>query len=226
MCLVEPARQNARLRQIAGLALAAYFLACRPGHAQPLSLTPAQQQQVERGEIVIRFEQGQDDAKTVTSIGRINHPANDVYRLMTDFANFPRIYSGITAARVESQTPTSALAHFSVSAPWPISGRTVTVESTLDPKRHAMAWHRVSGTISRYEGTLAITPDGRDRCTLYYSSKVDPGLAFVPSWLFDWGQEKVLPTIVQAIRDTLGKRQGPYWEPDIRRPTFSKEPAR
>lgn len=214
------------MRKIAYFALAAFFLGCRPVHALPFSLTTAQQQQVERGEIVIRFEVGPDDLKNVTSIGRIDSPAQDVYLLMTDFGNFPRIYSAIAAAQVESQTPTTALAQFWVNAPWPISSRTVLVESTLDPKRHTLTWHRVGGSIQRYEGTLTITPEGKDRCTLYYSAKLDPGVAFMPFWLFNWGQEKVLPTIVKAIRDTLGKRQGPYWQPDISRPAFSKEPTR
>ncbi|MNY35615.1 hypothetical protein D3C86_1700350 [compost metagenome] len=141
---------------------------------------------------------------------------------MTDFKNYPRIYNALESARIDPAD--SALAHYQARVPWPLPGRTVSVATTLEPQSYAFAWRRVGGNIRAYQGELSAVPVGDRACTVFYTAKVDPGFDWLPSWFVNWGQSHVLPSIIQAVRDTLGKRQGPYWEAGVARPAFSQEP--
>lgn len=201
-------------------------LAAAPASARPIELSAAEARRVEQGEIVTRVEESSEAIKSATSVGRVNHPAHDVYLLMTDFKNYPRIYNALESSRIESEEGSTTLAHYKARVPWPLPGRTVSVSTTLDPQGNAFAWRRTGGNIRTYQGELTAVPAGDRACTVFYSAKVDPGFDWLPSWFVNWGQSYVLPSIIHAIRDTLGKRQGPYWEAGVTRPAFSQEPGR
>lgn len=197
------------------------ILLAKPAFAGPITLTPSEERRIDTGEIVTRIEESDEAVKTVTSVGRVRHPARDVYLLMTDFKNYPRIYNALESAQIESE----ALAHYRARMPWPLPGRSVSVATSLDPKQNAFSWRRVGGSIKTYQGELTAVPAGDRACTVFYSAKVDPGFEWLPSWFVTWGQSYVLPSIIHAIRDTLGKHQGPYWETGVTRPSFTQEPG-
>ncbi len=200
-------------------------------HAHPAlagarsDLSAKQLRKIEKGEILTRVEETAESVKTVTSIGSVRHPAHDVYLLMTDFKNYARIYNSIEKAEVEPGGGRVILANYEVKVPWPLEGRTVSTRTWIDPERNAFRWERVKGSLREYAGELVAVPMGAGRCIVFYSAKVDPGYDWLPSWFVTWGQTYVLPSIIRAIRDTLGKRTGPYWEADVARPAFSREPS-
>lgn len=205
--------------------LASSSLSAPPAWARPrVELTSSQLARVERGVILTQIEDTPDPVKTVTSIGVVKRPARDVYLLMTDFKNYARIYNSIEKADVESESGRQIVSHYLVKAPWPLEPRTVTTRTWVDPERNAFRWERIKGSLKVYEGELVAVPSGDSRCIVFYSAKVDPGYDWLPSWFVTWGQTYVLPSIIRAIRDTLGKREGPYWASGVRRPAFSVEP--
>ncbi len=200
-------------------------LTATPAWARPrIDLTSGQLGKVERGEILTRVEDTPDPVKTVTSVGIVKRPARDVYLLMTDFRNYARIYNSIEKADIESDAGKVVIANFLVKAPWPLEPRTVTTRTWIESDRNAFRWERVKGSLKAYEGELVAVPVSGSRCIVFYSAKVDPGYDWLPTWFVTWGQTYVLPSIIRAIRDTLGKREGPYWAGGVNRPVFSIEP--
>ncbi|MBM3267558.1 MAG: SRPBCC family protein [Candidatus Sericytochromatia bacterium] len=213
------------LRSVLPLAALLVAIAAPPAWAGArVDLSAGQLRRIERNEILTRIEETPEPVKTVTSIGLVRHPARDVYLLMTDFKNYARIYNSIEKAEVEPGGGRVILSHYKVGVPWPLEARTVTTRTWVDPDRHAFRWERVKGTLREYAGELLAVPVSDGRCIVFYSAKVDPGYDWLPSWFVTWGQTYVLPSIVRAIRDTLGKRVGPYWEAGVVRPAFSQEP--
>jgi len=189
-----------------------------------VELSSYQLSKIERGEIITRIADTPDPVKTVTSIGRVRRPARDVYLLMTDFRNYARIYNSIEKAQVTLDNGKVVVAHFVVKAPWPLEARDVTTRTWLNPDGTYFRWERSGGSLKAYDGELKAVATGESRCIVFYSAKVDPGYDWLPTWFVTWGQTYVLPSIIRAIRDTLGKRTGPYWEPGVNRPPFSVEP--
>ncbi|MBU6427595.1 MAG: SRPBCC family protein [Cyanobacteria bacterium REEB65] len=195
------------------------------GQLQALpTLDASDQRSLADGHILTRCEDSQEAIKTVTSIGRIHHSAFDVFRLMTDFRNYPRIYSSIESVRVESETKDRIVARFRLAVQWPLAPRTVTTVTLLDPGRTAFSWHRKSGTLRQYDGQMVAQPIDATSCLAFYSARVDPGYDWLPDWFVTWGQTYVLPSIIRAIRDTLDRHDGPYWAAGVQRPQFDSTP--
>lgn len=204
-----------------GFSTAAYAKKVAPATFQ---LNHAQLAEVGKGEILTRIEDTSEPVKTVTSVGQVKRPARDVFLLMTDFRNYSRIYNTIEESKVGTIRGDVVVSEYLVKAPWPLDPRTVTTETFLEPERTAFSWRRLRGSLKTYEGELVAVPTNEQRCIVYYSAKVDPGYDWIPNWFVTWGQTYVLPSIIRAIRDTLGRRVGPYWEEGVARPRFSIEP--
>ncbi|MBM3274891.1 MAG: SRPBCC family protein [Candidatus Sericytochromatia bacterium] len=212
-------------RLLPALLAALPLLAVGPAAAKAKTqLTSFELKKVNSGKIVTAVEETTQAVKTVTSVGVVNRPARDVFLLMADFKNYARIYNSIEKADVEPGGSSVVIAHYLVRAPWPLEPRTVTTRTWLAPDRHEFRWERVKGTLKEYEGGLVAVPASGGKCIVYYSAKVDLGYDWLPSWFVTWGQTYVLPSIIHAIRDTLTKREGPYWANGVERPAFSIEP--
>lgn len=218
-----------RLQVMCALAVVSTAL-CGPALADPAiggfrevpRLSAGELRRLEHGDILTRVERSSAAIKTVTSIGKVDDSAADVYRLTTDFRNYGRIYNSIKSVDIASQTPDVVVARFDLAAPWPLPGRDVTTRTRLDPGRFAFRWRRTAGSMRVYDGQMIARPLDADHCVVYYSAKVDPGYAFLPSWFVTWGQGYVLPSIIRAIRDTLHRHEGPYWAPGVVRPDFGE----
>jgi uncharacterized membrane protein len=203
--------------------LAMLVTVAQPALAKTWVLSGAQESRVEQGEILTYVEESDEPIRTVTSVGRVNHGAHDVYLVMTDFKNFPRIYNGIRSVSIDDEHGNHVVQSYDIKAPWPLPGRTVTVETTLDPRHYRFSWHSTAGSMKVYDGRVTAVPAGDRACTVYYSAKVDPGYAFVPHWFVTFAQSRVLPSVIQAVRDTLNRHVGPYWAAGVERPAFSEE---
>ncbi|MEB3299890.1 MAG: SRPBCC family protein [Candidatus Sericytochromatia bacterium] len=185
-------------------------------------LSDADIRRVEAGDILTRWEDppGPGLNRKVASAGILPASARDAWALATDFRNYPLIYTGIASARLVVEQPREAVGTYVLSLPWPLPERWVTTRAWLDPDRRYCSWRKEGGTVRTYEGHLQVLPWGGRRSMLLYAARIDPDLSFLPSWFWDWAQERALPSVVAGLRDTLEKPHGPYWRSGVQRPRF------
>lgn len=166
------------------------------------ALSASERQAVENGQVIVHMERGNSPVHRFLAVGAIDAPIAAVWTAYTDFVDYPKIF-GITASAVRRRQGDTVWAWFYIAFSWPLAPRWTLNETHLYPDRHLMTYRRVDGSFRRYDGELALYPDGADRTRVWYEAAVDPGLPFVPSWVVDWVQAHLLPTSITDVRTWL-----------------------
>lgn len=167
-------------------------------------LGAADQERVERGDILVQVEKTPDALKSFRAVGQIKAPAERVFAAFTDFEHYAAIFH-LKESKVLSRQGSRLFVRAVLGMPWPVGDRWVTNETTLAPESNSFAYQRREGSILRYEGTLRVVSKGPSLSQVYYTAKGDPGIPLLPSWLLNQFQAKLLPDSIQRIRDYVAR---------------------
>src|SRR5688572_23813085 len=183
---------------LAGLAILAFSL---PAAALPagLDLEPAEARRVEQGDVVVQLRETTGSAlKNVVCVGYVEAPSASVWRVITDYDHYPRIFPGILKSETRSVKGPVETHYTLLDYPWPLPDKWTLNEITHRPPQH-ISWRRVDGSVKELVGSWRLYPEG-DRTLVVYSVRVDPGLPLVPRWAIQWGTTRVAPNIVKNLR--------------------------
>lgn len=170
------------------------------------SLSDEDQARIDRGEIVVRVERSNTPLKSFMCVGVIEASATRVFKAYTDFERYPEIFNLRDSKIVRKEGDTVSV-RATLIVPWPIGERWVTNETRLSPDVYSFVYKRADGSITEYTGSLKIIPKGATTSQVYYVAKVDPGIPFMPTWLVNRLQARMLPSSIQAVRDYLKRHQ-------------------
>lgn len=175
-----------------------------PAHARPSfdALTPEELARVERGEVVVNMENAGGDVKHFRVVGLVHAPAKRAYEVFTNFAKYDEIFY-VKDPKIVKAEGNVLHVKATVSVPWPIGDRWVLNQTILDPEDLSFTFNRVEGTILAYSGYVKAVPKGPEKCHVYYVAKADPGIPFVPAWLVNQFQARMLPDTIKHVRDYL-----------------------
>ncbi|MBU6428155.1 MAG: SRPBCC family protein [Cyanobacteria bacterium REEB65] len=171
----------------------------------PALLTPQTVQQLDAGQVITQVEPGNEPLHHVWCQGIVNAPPSRVWDVLTDFADYDHIYTGIKRSEIRGRTGNTLFGYFLLEFPWPLPERWTLNETRLHPGHLAFDWDRVDGTVKRYEGSLELYPWENNKTRMVFRALMDPGLNFVPGWLVDYVASTTLPGIIQGARDYLAR---------------------
>lgn len=163
------------------------------------ALSADEQARVDQGEIVVHAEHTRHPLKRLLVVGQIQASAAAVYHAYTDYEHYAQIF-GLKSSKVLQRDGNTLDVNVTMDFPWPIGERWVTNETDLQPDRYAFTYHRIDGSIKEYVGEIKVVPLGEHRCQVYYTAKVDPGIAFLPYWLIDRLSATAFPDSIRDVR--------------------------
>ncbi len=158
--------------------------------------SPAQVARERGGEVTVQVRGG-GAVQTVQAQAWVQAPAPVVWAVLTDYASYPRLFSGIE--RSSTRSIDGSLQHCTVvKYPWPLPERWVCNIIRMDQRHWTIRWHRVSGTIRKLVGEWQLRPQGQ-ATVLRYGVQIDPGLPVVPAWVAQWATRIEAPDILHAV---------------------------
>lgn len=161
--------------------------------------TADQSRRIANGETVTWVEESGGALKTCVAIGIIDCPPAKVYRAMTDFANYPKVFHILSTARVLKLTSTEAQVAYTMSPPWPITERKVTTAASLNAAAHTISFRAIAGNVPTYDGVMTAAPWGTNKTKFTYRTRIDPGIPLLPGWAITWGTRTSLPSVVRDL---------------------------
>jgi ribosome-associated toxin RatA of RatAB toxin-antitoxin module len=161
--------------------------------------TAEQNRRITSGETVTWVENSGQPLKVCVAYGIIDAPPDKVYRAMTDFANYPKVFKVLQTARVLKQTATEVDVAYTMQPPWPLTERQITTRTTLMPAARSISYKAIAGNVKVYEGQMVAAPWGTNKTRFSYRTRVDPGIPLLPSWALTWGTRTSLPGVVRDL---------------------------
>lgn len=177
--------------------LIALMLLLPPG----VAMSPQEKSKVEQGGIVARMTNG--NAKThklVMAVGMINASPDAVWKVLTDYEHYPRIFNGIKSHQTVSQADANHLVNkVVVDSPWPLPDRWTLNSIEHGSNKRWIKFQKIDGEFKTFMGEWQLVPQGKGTL-LVYKVNIDPGIPLVPDWLINMGTKQILPGVIKAVR--------------------------
>ncbi|MFH1131146.1 MAG: SRPBCC family protein [Pseudomonadota bacterium] len=141
------------------------------------------------------------------AMGVVNAPADEVFKVVTDFAAYQKFVSQIKISKqVEGKKDEYYLEG---EFPWPLKKTWVRVRIKLakNGEVHFVNWEMIAGTMKKYEGMAWIQPWGKNRTVLTYQMLAVPSIS-APNAIMAQGLKQASAELVKVIREQVEKK--PY----------------
>ncbi len=206
MTRVKEASPSRPLGRLFGLGALLLGMLSSPAAAEEAfgPLNPAEQDRVDRGEILVQVDRTSEALKSFRAVGQVKAPAQRVYDVFTDYEHYADIFE-LKESKVLSRSGNRLMVRAVLGLPWPVGDRWVTNETIVSPETLSFGYTRREGTILRYEGTLKVVSRGPSLSQVFYTAKGDPGIPLLPTWLLNQFQAKLLPDSIQRVRSYVAR---------------------
>ena len=165
-----------------------------------MKLSASDRQAIERGKLVVRLRSSKtSNLKDVLIAGRIDAPLQVVWNIITDYPDYPKLWPRILKSETLDQHGLTLEHKTVLDYPWPLPHAWVISQVEQSPDERSVHWHRIAGSLKKFDGSWHLSPDGTGTLVIY-SSLVDPGIPFIPPWIIDWANAQVAPDVIKAIR--------------------------
>lgn len=153
---------------------------------------------LESGGIVSKVT-GQSSQKTIMAVGMVKASPDAVWRVLTDYDNYEKIFTGIKSHETISKQGNTVMNKVVVDSPWPLPDRWTLNKIVHSPDHRTIRFDKVDGEFKAFSGEWRLIP--QDKGTLLvYKVQIDPGIPVVPSWLLNLGTKQILPGVIKAVR--------------------------
>jgi hypothetical protein len=175
--------------------------------ASTARLSAGDMDRIGRGETVFMVEDSGRGDRRIRFAGAINGRPDEVYGALSNLDKYAEVLPAyFTDSAVRSRGENEAIAYFRFRTYWPFPDRAVTNKYVLDPDRKAIAWLRVGGSVLKNDGSVSVRPYGADRSLVDFRVAVDPGIPFIPAWIFDdWAARQVVPGVLTELDRYLSR---------------------
>lgn len=131
---------------------------------------------------------------------RLDAPAASVLAIFGDVTRYPLIFKNVRKARLVERGAGGLPSRWWVELDlgWPLGMRWM--RGTTTWRDQQVSFHRTSGTVQRFDGTLEVVPEGRKRCLALYRADFDLGPPRPPGWLGALVDDAVMPDLVSQAR--------------------------
>lgn len=167
----------------------AVLVAPSPAAARP-HLDPEQiKSLVDRWEVLSFTDPAGDGIVKGKAIGYFHVPAEQVFRVVTDYQRYPEFAPRIASVQVvDRQGDRRAWVRLQTDLPWPASDAWVYAQFEHEPLAdggYRIRFWQLKGSMKRYYGTILIEPwvqydDGGGECSVTYELVAEPATSFAP----------------------------------------------
>ncbi|HEX2568085.1 MAG TPA: SRPBCC family protein [Polyangia bacterium] len=167
----------------------AALLASSRATARP-SLAPDQVKGlVDRWEVLSFSDPVGDGIVQGKAIGYFHVPAEQVFRVVTDYQHYPEFAPRISSVQVvDRQGDRRAFVRLQTDLPWPVSDAWVYAQfehEQLADGGYRIRFWQIKGSMKRYYGTILIEPwvqydDGGGECSVTYELVAEPATSLAP----------------------------------------------
>lgn len=170
-------------------------------------LTPGQMQRLTKGELVFDVENPGHGDRRIRFAGVVNGSPDSVYRVLSGLDRYAQVLPAyFLESAIESREENSVVARFRFRTYWPFPDRFVLSRYVLSPERRTLTWWRVGGNVVKNDGVVVVQPYGSERSLVDFSVAVDPGIPFIPNWIFEWAERQVVPGVLAGLEKHLSER--------------------
>lgn len=174
----------------------ALALATNPG----ISLTGSEDRQIAAGQIVVKvLPTNLSTMRDVIAVGYVEAPVKEVWRVITDYHNYPKIFPNIKKSETRYKKGLVEHHFTELDYPWPLPDKWTLNEIVHEPAKYTARWHRLDGSVKETVGQWRLLAEGK-RTLVVYTVRVDPGLPLVPQWAIEWATTRVAPQIIGNVR--------------------------
>lgn len=183
---------------ILGAALA--ILPLLPAGAVELELREGEKAQLEQGRVIVQLRPThRSTMKDVVTIGYVDAPLETVWRVITDYDRYPKMFPSILKSETRKKDGLLEHHYSLLDYPWPFPDRWTLNAIEHHRDRREISWKRIEGTVKELEGSWQLYPEG-ERTLVVYSARFDPGIPLIPSWVIEWGSTRIAPQTIQNVR--------------------------
>lgn len=196
------------------VALLAVLLAPAPGTARP-TLAPEQVKSlVDRWEVLSFTDPAGDGIVKGKAIGYFHVPAEQVFRVVTDYQRYPEFAPRISSAQVvDRQGDRRTWVRLQTDLPWPVSDAWVYAQfehEALADGGYRIRFWQLEGSMKRYEGTILIEPwvqydDGGGECSVTYELVAEPASSLAPKRYVNRKVVEATSKWVHALRQHINQ---------------------
>lgn len=189
----------------AGMAPATDFGRAALASAAAARLGGRELERINRGETIFLVEDSGRGDRKIRFAGAIGGHPDEVFGALASLDRYAEVLPAyFTESSFRSKIGDEAVAHFRFRTYWPFPDRDVLNRYALDPERRTMAWWRIGGSVLKNDGTVSVKPFGPHRSLVDFRVAVDPGIPFIPAWIFDdWAARQVVPGVLVELERYL-----------------------
>lgn len=159
------------------------------------------------GEVIVETtDVSGSDIPRMTVTGVIDAPPTEVWKIVSDCANYSETMPRIKESRQVSRSGSTVICETTVGLPFPLSDlrSTTTGIHTEGPVEWRRQWSMIEGNYRFNEGYWSLkTFNGDDNRTLaVYSVHAAPE-GSVPGWMRRRAQESAMPDVIEAVRKAV-----------------------
>ncbi len=178
------------------------------------SLTDKETAALDAGDILTQLEEIPDkDVKKAVAVAIVDAPPEDVFAVLTDYANFTHFMPYCEKVEVRKRKGQRSRVRFALNFPWPLGDRHYVLELTdrvdeVDGVRvWASRWTYVpgSGNIDDAYGAWEVVSCGPERSLVRYTAFTDPG-GKLPVWARNSATKVAIPKVIQGLRRRVNEQ--------------------
>jgi ribosome-associated toxin RatA of RatAB toxin-antitoxin module len=182
------------------------LLVAATAHARP-NVSSADMQKLAHHDVLVfsdPWENGLDKAK---AIGVIDFAADEVFKVVTDYARWKEYLPRVRDSRVLSASAQGALIDLIAELPWPAGNAQVQARYThekLSGGIYRIRFEMVRGTMKQYLGSLYIEPFAPGKSTITYEVLAEPDVIATDSTI-NSSVKKSAGGFVHALRSHINQ---------------------
>ncbi len=170
-------------------------------------LGASEMERIGRGEVLFNVEDAGRGNRRIHFAGTVGGKPDEVYRALSSVDRYSQVLPAyFSESSIRSREANEAVALFRFRTYWPFPDRHVVNRYSLDPGNKALAWWRIGGSVLKNDGSVTVKPYGADRSLVDFRVAIDPGIPFIPAWIFDdWAARQVVPGVLIELDRYLSR---------------------
>jgi ribosome-associated toxin RatA of RatAB toxin-antitoxin module len=141
--------------------------------------------------------------REVSVTALIDADANRAYRLLSDFAEYPRYMSSVRTVTVHEQTDQGCI------SAWEIDFREGVLKWTerdrFDAAQRCIAFEQIDGDMEIFKGAWRVIAVGAEQARVEFTSVFDMGIPSLAAFLEPVAQDALIDNISKVIAGLFGK---------------------
>ena len=132
----------------------------------------------------------------------VRSPADEAYRLLSDFDAYPRYMSSVRSVSVRDRSQEGCL------SAWEVEFREGTLKwverDTFRPAEHRIDFEQIEGDLLVFKGSWQVTPAAEEQSDILFQSVFDLGIPSLAAFLEPVAEDALVENVAKVLRGLFG----------------------